>query len=365
MSALAAEHGALNMGQGFPGFPMDQKLIDLVHQMMSKGHNQYAPMPGVLPLRERVSDIFKKLHHQEFNPQTEITITAGATQAIFTAISALVHEGDEVILFAPAYDCYAPAIELQGAKCVWMNLNWPDYSIAWDHFKKLINHKTRMVIINTPHNPSGRMISHSDMLELQHILQDTDVVLLSDEVYEHLIFDDNTHCSAARYPQLRERSVIVGSFGKTLHCTGWKTGYVVAPAAYTTEFRKVHQYNVFVANTPIQHAIAAYLEDSETYLHLSRFYQAKRDRFVNGIENTAWQANDCQGTYFQNLQFSPNIKMSDVEYAKFLTIKYGITAIPCSVFYPDHNDDHVLRFCFAKTDEEIDRAIEILHTIQP
>lgn len=363
MSALAVQHGALNMGQGFPGFAMDQNLIDLVHRYMTKGFNQYAPMPGVLPLRERVSEITHQLHGHRYDPQTEITITAGATQAIFTAISALVHEDDEVILFAPAYDCYAPAIELQGAKCVWMNLHWPDYSIQWDHFKKLINHKTRMVIINTPHNPSGRMLNDDDMRTLEHLLEGTDIVVLSDEVYEHLVFDDTPHQSASKYKGLQKRSFIVGSFGKTLHCTGWKTGYIAGPEALMSEFRKVHQYNVFVANTPIQHAIAEYLGNEVSYKGLSQFYQTKRDRFRKGLEGTAWELNQCQGTYFQNMRFPEHNQMDDIACAKHLTIEHKITAIPCSVFYPDHHDDHVLRFCFAKTDEEIDLAIERLQHI--
>jgi methionine aminotransferase len=365
MSALAAEHQALNMGQGFPGFAMDQSLIDRVHHYMSAGYNQYSPMAGVPALRDRVSQIIHAQHGHCYDPATEITITAGATQAIFTAISALVHEDDEVILFAPAYDCYAPAIELQGAKCVWMNLHWPDYQIEWDHFKKLINHKTRMVIINSPHNPSGRMMSHQDMEQLTHLLDGSDIVLLSDEVYEHLVFDDQTHCSASRYPGLRDRSLIVGSFGKTLHCTGWKTGYIAGPEKLMTEFRKVHQYNVFVANTPIQYAIADHLEDPNTYLGLSAFYQAKRDRFCDGLRDSAWNLMDCQGTYFQNLQYTKLSSTGDIEFAQHLTIAHKITAIPCSVFYPDHCDEQVLRFCFAKTDADIDKAIQLLNAIQP
>jgi len=365
MSALAVENNALNLGQGFPGFSMDKSLIDLVHNYMIAGYNQYSPMPGVMALRERISLIAQELHGGIYNPASEITITSGATQAIFTAISALIHENDEVILFAPAYDCYAPAVELQGGKCVWMNLEWPDYGIEWEHFKKLINHKTRMVIINSPHNPSGRMLSDSDMTQLAHILEGTDIILLSDEVYEHLVLDNNIHFSAARYPTLRDRSLIVGSFGKTLHCTGWKTGYIMGPQHLMIEFRKVHQYNVFVANTPIQMTIAEYLEQRDTYLHLSAFYQQKRDRFLKGIATSDWIPNTCQGAYFQNLQFKKLSTLSDIEFAKVLTIQHKITAIPCSVFYPDHHDESVLRFCFAKSDEDIDLAIERLNKIRP
>jgi methionine transaminase len=363
MSALAAEYGSLNMGQGFPSFPMDQRLIDLVHKAMTGGKNQYAPMPGVLSLRQRIAHIYHKQHDAAYDPQSQITVTAGATQAIFTAISALVHPEDEVILFAPAYDCYAPAVELQGGKCVWMNLQWPDYSIQWDHLKKLINHKTRMIILNTPHNPSGRTLSDQDMRTLEHLLDGTDIVLLSDEVYEHLIFDAVPHCSAARYPGLFSRAMIVGSFGKTLHCTGWKTGYIAGPEHLMIEFRKVHQYNVFVANTPIQHAIAEYLEDPTTYTALGNYYQEKRDLFRNGLKESPWELNECQGTYFQNLRLKVHENISDIALAQKLTIMHKITGIPCSVFYPDHLDEGVLRFCFAKTNTEIEQACEILNKV--
>jgi methionine transaminase len=363
MSALAAEYGSLNMGQGFPSFPMDQRLIDLVHKAMTGGKNQYAPMPGVLSLRQRIAHIYHKQHDAAYDPQSQITVTAGATQAIFTAISALVHPEDEVILFAPAYDCYAPAVELQGGKCVWMNLQWPDYSIQWDHLKKLINHKTRMIILNTPHNPSGRTLSDQDMRTLEHLLDGTDIVLLSDEVYEHLIFDAVPHCSAARYPGLFSRAMIVGSFGKTLHCTGWKTGYIAGPEHLMIEFRKVHQYNVFVANTPIQHAIAEYLEDPTTYTALGNYYQEKRDLFRNGLKESPWELNECQGTYFQNLRLKVRENISDIALAQKLTIMHKITGIPCSVFYPDQLDEGVLRFCFAKTNTEIEQACEILNKV--
>jgi methionine transaminase len=363
MSALATEYGALNMGQGFPSFPMDQHLIDLVHKAMTAGKNQYAPMPGVLSLRERIAHIYLNQHSASYDPQSQITVTAGATQAIFTAISALVHPEDEVILFAPAYDCYAPVVELQGGKCVWMNLQWPDYAIQWDHLKKLINHKTRMIILNTPHNPSGSTLSDHDMRTLEHLLDGTDIVLLSDEVYEHLIYDAAPHCSAARYRGLISRTMIVGSFGKTLHCTGWKTGYITGPEHLMIEFRKVHQYIVFVANTPIQHAIAEYLEDPTTYTALGNYYQEKRDLFRNGLKESPWELNECQGTYFQNLRLKAQENISDIALAKHLTITHKITGIPCSVFYPDHLDEGVLRFCFAKTNTEIEQACEILNKV--
>lgn len=360
MSALANEHGALNLGQGFPDFSMDKKLADLTHAKMLSGFNQYAPMQGVAELRKVLAQKIEKLYHQSFDWKDEITITAGGTQAIFTAISALVHEGDEVILFAPAYDCYAPAIVLAGAKPVWYELNYPDYSVQWDDVRKLITQRTRMIIINSPHNPTGKCFSENDMKELQTLLSDTDILVLSDEVYEHIIFDEKQHHSVCSYPSLRKRSLAVFSFGKTLHVTGWKLGYIVADASLMQEFRKVHQYNVFSVNTPMQWAIADYLQEEEVWKKLSQFYQTKRDLFLHHLKNSSFEIHPAEGTYFQLLNFRHLNYNSDWQTAVELTSTKGITGIPCSFFYPNKTDEGVLRFCFAKEDALLIKAADIL-----
>lgn len=360
MSRLAMEHQAVNLGQGFPNFPMDQALIDLVHHHMSAGKNQYSPMAGVPELRQIISSKITKLYQHVYNPETEITITAGATQAIYTAITACVHPGDEVILFAPAYDCYAPAIELCGAKPVWINLHYPHYTIDWKEVQSRMNERTRMIIINSPHNPSGTILTDADMMQLEQLVAGTNCIVLSDEVYEHIVFDGQKHQSASLYPKLANQSFVVASFGKTFHCTGWKTGYIAGPEYLMNEFRKVHQYNVFVCNTPIQYAIADYLRNENAYLGLSAFYQSKRDFFNERIAASRFTFIPSQGTYFQSVCYKTITGESDTDFAQRLTRELKITGIPCSVFYPDRLDEKVLRFCFAKDDETLERAATIL-----
>jgi methionine aminotransferase len=363
MSKLAIEHGALNLGQGFPGFPMDYRLCDLVLEHMRANRNQYAPMPGVPELRLLLSNKMKAAYGYSYDPESEITVTAGGTQAIFTIIAALVHSGDEVLSFAPAYDCYAPAVELQGATMKWVNLRYPDYSIDWQQVRTQITPRTRIVIINTPHNPTGMCMTAADMLELQTIAKQYDLLVLSDEVYEHIVFDGGRHESVARYPDLAKRSLIVYSFGKTFHNTGWKMGYVCAPAELMAEVRKVHQYNVFSVNTPVQYALAEYMNDASTYNGISEMYEAKRNVFVHALQGSRFVLKPAAGAYFQLLDYSAISQEVDVDFAKRLTQEKKITGIPCSVFFPDLQDDKVLRFCFAKSDDELLRAAEILRSI--
>ncbi|MDP3357817.1 MAG: methionine aminotransferase [Lutibacter sp.] len=363
MSGLAAEENALNLSQGFPNFESDLKLIDLVNKAMVNGKNQYAPMPGILSLREAIAEKMFNLYGVSYNPETEITITAGATQAIFTAIAATVHKDDEVIIFKPAYDCYEPTIELFGGKTVSVQLNPEDFTIDWQKVKGLITDKTRMIIINSPHNPSGRILSNNDMLQLEALLQNTNILLLSDEVYEHIIFDGEKHQSAALFPALAERTFIVASFGKTFHNTGWKVGYCIAPAQLTEEFRKVHQFNVFSVNHPVQIALAEYLKNPNNYLELGRFYQQKRDLFLSLLKDSRFDFIPSKGTYFQLLNFSKITDESDVDFAVKLTKEQKIASIPISVFNEAGLDTKVLRFCFAKTDETLKKAAEILNQI--
>jgi methionine aminotransferase len=363
MSKMASDYGAINMSQGFPDFPISSELIQLVNKYMTNGLNQYAPMQGVLSLRSAITEKVKFLYGAEYNPETEVTITAGATQALFTAIMALVKEGDEVIIFTPAYDSYAPAIELAGGKTVYLPLQSPDYRIDWDQVKKIINSKTRMILINTPHNPTGTILEKEDLLELEKITNGNDIIILSDEVYEHIIFDDYRHESVSKYPGLAQRSLIVGSFGKTFHATGWKMGYCIAPENLMNEFRKIHQFNVFSVNTPIQYALAEYLQNKANYLGIGKMYQDKRDLFLKLIEGSRFKPVKCNGTYFQLLNYSAISKESDVRFAEMLTKDHQIASIPISVFYKNPQDEKVLRFCFAKTDDTIERAAAILNSI--
>ncbi len=363
MSGLANEHNALNLSQGFPNFESDTKLIQLVNKAMMNGKNQYAPMSGVLSLREEIATKINNLYGISYNPETEITITAGATQAIFTVIAATVKKNDEVIIFKPAYDCYEPTIELFGGKTIAVQLNPEEFSINWKDVKDLITDKTKMIIINTPHNPSGRILSEKDMLQLEALLRNTNILLLSDEVYEHIIFDGEKHQSAALFPALAERSFIVASFGKTFHNTGWKVGYCIAPAELTKEFRKVHQFNVFSVNHPTQVALAEYLKTPSNYLELGGFYQQKRDLFLSLLKDSRFEFSPSKGTYFQLLNFKNITKESDYDFAVRLTKEQKIASIPISVFNNENYDTKVLRFCFAKTDETIKRAAEILNKI--
>ncbi len=365
MSKLAVEHNAINLGQGFPGFQSDRHLADLVHKHMCEGKNQYAPMPGVVELRSILSKKIETMYGHAYNAESEITITAGATQAIFTAITSVIHPGDEVILFAPAYDCYAPAIELNGGKPVWLNLSYPEYRIDWDEVKGRITDRTRMIIVNSPHNPSGTCLLPEDLQTLERIVAErNDILVLSDEVYEHIYFDGRRHESLIRYPGLIRNSFVVFSFGKTFHNTGWKMGYICAPETLMREFRKVHQYNVFSCNTPVQYALSEYLLSPDNYLHLHEFYEKKRDRFLNQLKGSSWLMHPAEGTYFQLLGYKNIFQEKDTDLAIRLTKEWRITGIPCSVFYPGSHDDQVLRFCFAKDDDELDRAAEILQKIK-
>jgi methionine transaminase len=363
MSKLAVEHNAINLSQGFPDFNCDPELTALINKYMSSGHNQYAPMPGVIGLREILAQKTEELYQVKYDPDKEITITSGATQAIFTAITAIIREGDEVIIFEPAYDCYQPAIELNGGKTIYLQLKTPGYYIDWEEVKKMINHHTKMIIINTPHNPTGSILSSEDMKVLEKLTKNTDIVIISDEVYEHIIFDGKEHQSAARFPGLAERSFIISSFGKTFHATGWKIGYCVAPENLMAEFRKVHQFLVFSTNTPIQFALAEYLKKKENYINLGKFYQAKRDHFIKRISDSKFTFTPAAGTYFQLLNYKKISKEKDKEFAVRLTKEFGLASIPVSVFYHGKANSNVLRFCFAKKEETLDRAAEIINKI--
>jgi methionine aminotransferase len=360
MSKLAQEQNAINLSQGFPDFNCSDKLVNLVSDYMKKGFNQYPPMQGAMPLRERISEIVEGLYGTSYNPDTEITVTAGATQAIYTAISAFVREGDEVIVFEPAYDCYVPAIEMNGGKPIFVKLKQPDFSIDWQMVKKLVNHHTRMIIINTPHNPSGAVFKENDLKELEKLTRDTDVIILSDEVYEHMYFNDIRHWSVARSKFLTERSVLVSSFGKTVHTTGWKIGYVAAPANLMTEFRKVHQFLVFAVNHPIQMALAEFLKEKDNYSEVKNFYKQKRDLFAKLISGSRFSFEPSAGTYFQLLKYDAISKEKDTDFAIRLTKEHKIASVPLSVFYHLPEDNKLLRFCFAKKDETLEKAADIL-----
>jgi len=365
MSGLATEVGAINLSQGFPGFDVSPELINLVDKYMKKGLNQYAPMPGVPILRNRLAEKMEKLYSIQYNPETEITITAGGTQALFAAITAFIHEGDEVIIFEPCYDSYVPAIELAGGIPIHVHLNPPTYQIDWSEVKKLINHKTKMIMINTPQNPTGTILNANDLIQLEKLTSGSDIIILSDEVYEHIIFDGHEHQSVARFPKLAERSLIVYSFGKTFHATGWKAGYCIGPENLMKEFRKVHQFMVFSVNTPLQHALAEYLENESNYLVLPTFYQEKRDYFQQLIKGSAFKILPCSGSYFQLLDYSCITDEKDTEYAIRLTKEHSVASIPVSVFYNTPIDHKLLRFCFAKENDQLEKAAEYLHKIKP
>jgi methionine aminotransferase len=364
MSALAAEKGAVNLGQGFPDFDCDPRLVDAVTDAMKKGLNQYPPMTGVPVLREAVAAKISALYGHAYDATSEITITAGATQAILTAILAIVHPGDEVIVLEPCYDSYVPNIELAGGVVVRVPLTPGTFRPDFGKIAAAITPKTRAIIINTPHNPSGMVWTKEEMLQLQELLDPTEVLLISDEVYEHMVFDGRLHESAARFPGLAARSFIVSSFGKTYHVTGWKVGFVAAPAPLTAEFRKVHQFNVFTVNTPMQHALAAYMADPAPYLQLSDFYQRKRDLFREGLAQTRFRLLPGQGTYFQcvgieNLAVAER-DLPEADFCQWLTREIGVAAIPLSAFYGNGFDQKVVRFCFAKKDETLRAALQRL-----
>lgn len=363
MSRLAAEHKAINLSQGFPDFKSDAKLIELVNKAMVDGKNQYAPMPGIIELRNEISKKVENLYGVAYNPETEITITAGATQAIFTTIAATIKKGDEVLIFKPAYDSYEPSIHVFGGKVIPYQIDPETFTVDWNEVKKLITNRTKMVIINTPHNPSGQIFSKKDMQQLARILRGTNIILLSDEVYEHIIFDGEQHQSAALFPDLAERTFITASFGKTFHNTGWKVGYCLAPKVLMDEFRKVHQFNVFSVNHATQVALAEYLKTPSNYLHLGEFYQQKRDLFLSLIKESKFELKPSKGTYFQLLNFKNITTESDCDFAIRLTKEKKLASIPISVFNENNLDTKVLRFCFAKTDETIKKAAEIICNI--
>jgi methionine aminotransferase len=360
MSALAAEKNAVNLGQGFPDFNCDPQLVDAVTAAMQQGLNQYPPMVGIPALRQAVSDKVAALHGKRYDANSEITITAGATQAIITAILAIVQAGDEVIVLEPCYDSYVPNIELAGGIVVRVPLTPKTFRPDFDKISAAITPKTRAILINSPHNPSATIWTEAEMLQLQEILQPTNIFLISDEVYEHMVFDGNTHQSAARFAGLADRAFIVSSFGKTFHVTGWKVGTVCAPASLTTEFRKVHQFNVFTVNTPVQYGLASYLADPEPYLALPAFYQKKRELFRAGLAQTKFKILPSEGSYFQCVDITEVSDLSEAEFCKWLTTEIGVAAIPLSAFYGDGFDQRVVRFCFAKKDETLKLALDRL-----
>ncbi|MDN4166199.1 methionine aminotransferase [Cytophagales bacterium LB-30] len=360
MSQMAQQHGAINLSQGFPDFPVSTELIDRIHHYMKAGFNQYAPMPGVPALREALAAKMNRQYGTALQADAHITITAGATEAIFSTITTLVNRGDEVIIIEPSYDCYAPAIALCGAKSVHIPLQFPELSVDWQKVEAAITERTKLIIVNSPHNPTGAIISAEDMQVLSDLVLRHKLWVLSDEVYEHIIFDGNEHQSVLRYPELAERSVAVYSFGKTFHATGWKVGYTVAPEVLTREIRKVHQFVTFSVNTPLQYALADYLANPKHYEALPSFYQAKRDRFLELVAPSRFKALPSSGTYFQLLSFEAISQEPDTEMAIRLTKEFGIASIPVSVFYHHPTDHHVLRFCFAKSEETLQKAAEVL-----
>lgn len=362
MSQLAIDHGAVNLGQGFPDFACDPALVDLVTDAMRAGNNQYPPMTGLPALRVAIAAKIEATYGHRYDANSEITVTAGASQAIQSAILAVVHPGDEVIVIEPAYDCYAPAIALAGGVVVpvTMRLDADGYRVEWSDVRAAVTPRTRMVVINTPHNPTGTILRQADLDALVAIVQDTQILVLSDEVYEHMVFDGEPHASVARHPALAERAFVVSSFGKTFHVTGWKIGYVAAPAALMVEFRKVHQYNVFCVNAPMQHAIAAYLQDPAPWRDLPAFYQAKRDLFRAGLAASRFTLMPSDGTYFQCVRYDAISDLSEAEFAEWLTREVKVAAIPVSAFYSQPKESHVVRFCFAKKDETLQLALERL-----
>jgi methionine aminotransferase len=360
MSALANAHGAINLSQGFPDFDISVDLIEKVHSHSRAGRNQYAPMQGVLVLREKIAEKVQRLHGAVYDPESEITITSGATEAIFDAITAVVQSGDEVIVFEPAYDSYLPSIRLCGGIPVYVKMHYPDYHIDWDEVRAAVTSRTRLIILNSPHNPTGAVLTGNDMAALIDIVQSTDIFILSDEVYEHIIFDGNTHESMSRYPELRERSFVVASFGKMVHATGWKIGYCLAPQSLSQELQKVHQFVTFASNTPVQYALADFISSPDAYIGLSAFYQCKRDNFRTLIAESRFKILPCAGSYFQMLDYSNLSDEPDEVFATCLTTEFGVAAIPPSVFYREKDDHRVLRFCFAKKDETLQAAAERL-----
>lgn len=363
MSALATEHNAINLGQGFPDYPMDEALTDLVSKAMQDGYNQYAPMSGHLALREAIAQKVQRLYGTTIHPDTEITITPGGTYAIYSAITAAIGPGDEVIVFEPAYDSYIPNIEINGGKVVRIPLQFPDYSIDWDAVRKAITPRTKMILLNSPHNPTGAVLSETDIAQLRSTVAGTNILIMSDEVYEHLIFDGRQHQSMLRYPDLYERSFVSFSFGKVYNCTGWKLGYCIAPPAFTKEFRKVHQFNCFSCHSPVQVALAQYLQLEEPYQRLSGQLQAKRDYFRQLMKATPFEVVPSFGSYFEMYSYANISQESDTNMAMRLVKECGVATIPASAFYVDGDDHKVLRFCFAKKETTLEAAVERLKKI--
>jgi len=363
MSALATEHKAVNLGQGFPDFPMSSALTELVNDAMRNDFNQYSPMPGWMPLREAIAEKVEFLYNNTINPDTEITITPGGTYAIYTALTTVLQPGDEVIVFEPGYDSYIPNIVVNGAIPVRINLQFPEYKINWNEVRQKITSRTRMIMLNSPHNPTGAVLRAEDLQQLRSIVEGTNIIIVSDEVYEHIIFDDVKHQSILRYPDLAQRSFVCFSFGKVYHCTGWKLGYCIAPADFTKEFRKVHQFNCFSCHTPSQVALATFLRDRDSYLTLGSFLQKKRDYFLQLMKGTRFTMLDSKGSYFICAQYNRISDESDKEFAIRITKEFGVAVIPVSAFYQEGTDNKVVRFCFCKKDETLALAAERLSRI--
>ncbi|WP_256077102.1 pyridoxal phosphate-dependent aminotransferase [Massilia sp. YIM B04103] len=362
MSALAVQHGAVNLGQGFPDFACEPKLVDMVTEAMKAGFNQYPLLAGAPVLRQAIVDKIAAIYGHQYDVNSEITVTSGATQALTTAILCCVHPGEEVIVIEPAYDSYLPAIELAGGVpvLVQMEVGADGYSVPWDKLAQAVTPKTRLIVVNTPHNPTGSVLRAADMQALADIVRGTNILILSDEVYEHMVYDGERHESMSRYPELAARSFVVSSFGKTYHVTGWKVGYVAAPAPLMVEFRKVHQYNVFTTNTPMQHGIASYMADPKPYLELPAFYQRKRDLFRDGLKGSRFELLPADGTYFQCVRYDAVSSQSEAEFAEWLTSEIKVAAIPVSAFYQQGKESGIVRFCFAKKDETLALALERL-----
>ena len=363
MSSLAAKHDAVNLGQGFPDYAMPEELINLVTAAMQNNYNQYTHMAGYPPLRDILAEKIKLLYETDIDPETQITITPGGTYAIFTALTTTLQPGDEVIIFEPAYDCYLPTVKLNGAIPVLIELEFPGYAINWNEVRNRITPKTRMIILNSPHNPTGAVLNDEDIIQLKEIVKDTDIIILSDEVYEHVIFDEKQHLSMLRYPELLERSFVCFSFGKVYHCTGWKTGYCISSPGLMSEFRKIHQFNAFTTHTPTQVALAHYLKKPEHYMTLNNFLQEKRDLFADLMKDTKFKALPSYGSYFQLYDYSAISNEGDVEFAKRLTEVHGVATIPVSAFYQSGQDHKVVRFCFAKKEETLKKAVDKLKQI--
>ncbi len=364
MSKLASDQGAINLSQGFPGFDCDPYLLELVYKYMKEGKNQYAPMSGVPVLRERLAEKTKKVYGIDYDSESEVTIVSGATDAIYSAITAVVKPGDEVILLEPAYDSYAPGIILNGGIPVFVPLDLPDFSVNWDKVENALSDKTRLIMVNTPHNPSGNMWTKDDLNKLAELIENREIYVISDEVYEHITFDGRAHLSMMTHPILKERTFVCGSFGKTFHVTGWKIGYCLAPADMTLEFRKVHQFVTFSTATPLQYALAEYLENENNYLSLSEFYQRKRDLFCMGLEETDFISTPAQGSFFQQVSYAHLSDEPDFDLAVRLTKEIKVASIPISVFFKNKEDHKILRFCFAKSDDDLKTALQRLQDIK-